>query len=106
MRIQDILEGIAKIERYMDGKTFQDFVADTLLVDAVLRNLEVIGEAAGHVPEDRQTRHPEIPWYEIKGMRNLVAHEYFGVSLDIVWLTVHDDLGPIVPLLTRMLAED
>jgi uncharacterized protein with HEPN domain len=82
---------------------FDAFQGDSRTVDAVLRNLEVIGEATGHVPADVQKKHADIPWHRMKGIRNVLAHEYFGVDLGIVWETVRQDLPPLVPLLQQLL---
>lgn len=103
LRLQDILGCIVKIERFTRGQSFDTFQANDMMVDAVLRNLEIIGEAAGHIPTDVQERHPHIPWREMRAMRNIVIHAYFGVSLPIVWDTVTGDLTPLPPLLTAIL---
>ena len=104
LRAEDILEAIAKIERYTAGMTFESFKADTKTADAVIRNLEVIGEAARNIPDEVCQRFPEIPWDKMRGIRNILAHEYFGVSLPIIWQTIKADLPPLVPLLRDILA--
>lgn len=76
--LQDITEAIDKIERYTNGLTYTDFEKSDMVIDAVVRNLEVIGEAAGHIPDDIYDRYPEIPWHKMKAMRNIMAHEYSG----------------------------
>ena len=102
-RIRDIIEAINRIRQYTTGMTQESFTVDEKTVDAVIRNLIIVGEAAKHVPEDVVSAHPEIPWSDMAGMRDVVAHEYFGVDLDIVWETVTKDLLPLVPELERML---
>ncbi len=87
-RIQDMLDAAGKIDRYTEGMTFEDFVKDDKTIDAVVRQLTIIGEAASHVPEDISSTAPAIPWPEMRGMRNVVVHEYFGVNTRIVWETV------------------
>lgn len=72
---------------------------DEKTVDAVIRNLEVIGEASSHLPIEIQEQYPDVPWSMMKGIRNILAHEYFGVDLEIVWKTVQDDL----PILKKRL---
>ena len=104
-RFEDILEAVHRIQRYTNGVTSEQFAANELLIDAVVRNLTVIGEAARGVPADVEARHPELPWFEMRGLRNLVVHEYFGVDVAILWQTVHDDLPGLVPLLERALGE-
>ena len=103
IRITDILDCIARIERYTRGFAFEDFRADNKTVDSVLRNLEIIGEAARYVPQEIQTRYPQIPWKEMQAIRNIVIHEYHGVNLEIIWQTVQENLPPIVPLLQQIL---
>jgi uncharacterized protein with HEPN domain len=76
---------------------------DRKTVDAVIRNFIIIGEAAGHVPEDVCARHPEISWYEMRGMRNFVVHEYFGVSDRILWDTVQNNLPPLEKQLKELI---
>lgn len=91
-RIKDILDCITKIQSYTAGMTLEEFRNDSLRIDAVIRNLEIIGEAAGHIPLDVQEEYPEIVWFEMRGMRNIMAHEYFGVSIPIIWQTIQNDL--------------
>lgn len=83
----DIIEACGKVRRFVAGMTYDAFAADELKRDAVIRNLEVIGEAAGNLPGEVRARAPEIPWRLICDMRNVLAHAYFGVSLKIVWDT-------------------
>jgi len=106
IRITDILECIAKIRRYTKGYSFDDFQDDEKTIDSVLRNLEIIGEAARHVPVEIQAKHPELPWAEMLTMRNIVIHEYHGVNLSIIWQTVKEDLPPLVSRLKRILQEE
>lgn len=95
IRMKDILECISKIQSYTEGLTLDQFRNDTLRIDAVIRNLEIIGEAAGYIPIDIQERYPELAWLEMRGMRNIMAHEYFGVSIPIIWQTIQNDLDPL-----------
>lgn len=76
-----------------------------LVLDAVLHNIEVIGEAAGRLSEGIKERTSEIPWKKIKGMRNIVAHEYFSVDADVVWRTVDEHLNPLLEVIETLLAE-
>jgi uncharacterized protein with HEPN domain len=103
MRVEDILACVEKAQAYTSGMTFEQFRADGKTVDAVLRNLEVIGEAAGHVPLEIQEKHPELAWFEMRGMRNIMAHEYFGVSLSIVWRALEDDLPALAEGMRKLL---
>jgi len=104
LRIEDILEAIHKIQRYVSGLSFDDFCADDKVVDAVVRNLEVIGEAARHIPPAIESRYPDLPWVEMRGMRNILVHEYFGVNLPILWHTIQQNLPPIIEKLDKILA--
>jgi len=106
MRIEDIVASIEKIQAYIQTMTYEQFRADNKTVDAVIRNLEVIGEAAGHIPLDIQEKYPELAWLEMRGMRNIVAHEYFGVSLPIVWHTIKHDLQPLAEGLRLILQKE
>ena len=99
MRIEDIVEASSAIAEYVQGLTYQEFAEDRKTVDAVVRNLEVIGEAARNVPEDVRTRFPELPWLDRADTRNVLIHEYFGVDLTILWKTASIDLPAILPAL-------
>jgi len=95
LRIGDILQAIQRIEQYTDGMSFEAFVGDERTVDAVVRNFEVLGEAARHVSEKAVQKSPGIPWLDIRGMRNVLMHEYFGVDLATVWKTIREDLNSL-----------
>lgn len=83
--LDDILEAIARIGEYTASMDYDAFRQDRKTQDAVVRNLEIIGEAAGRLPESLRTISSEIEWRKIIGLRNILAHEYFGVSLPVVW---------------------
>lgn len=106
LRVQDILESIEKILRYTKGMTFEEFKQDDKTIDAVIRNFTVIGEAARHVPREIEERYPELPWTEMPGMRHILVHEYFGVSLPTIWHTIQNDLPPLVPKLKEVLKRE
>lgn len=82
--IDDMLEGMEKIKRYTQNMTYNDFVLDEKTQDAVLRNLEVIGEAAKNTPQNIRDKIRNIPWKNIIGLRNITIHQYFGVDLEII----------------------
>jgi len=103
--LQDILESIERIEEYTEGYDFETFTKDRKTVDAVLRNLEIIGEAAKHIPENIQTQHPEIPWKRVIGLRNVVIHHYFGVDLSIVWVIIKKQLPELKDAVISLLEE-
>jgi len=105
-RINDILAAIASIQSYVADMTYQAFVADRKTVGAVIRNFIVIGEAAAYVPDEICLTHPEIPWLDMRAMRNFVVHEYFGISDKIIWDTIQVNLPPLLPLLRAILEEN
>ena len=105
-RVNDILAAVASVQSYTASMGFDAFVSDRKTVDAVIRNFIIIGEAACHIPEDICAAHTEIPWQDMRAMRNFVVHEYFGVSDKILWDTIQKDIPPLIPLLRKMTAEN
>lgn len=93
--LQDILSSIANIEDYTKDLSFPDFSNDKKTIDAVVRNFEIIGEAARNMPEEILTKYPDLPWNKMISMRNKTMHEYFGVDLDILWTTIKEDLNSL-----------
>ena len=83
--VEDIIESGRKILSYTNGMTFEDFVNDGKTVDAVIRNFEIIGEAANRLPEEFKDQHPAIDWHRIRGFRNRIVHDYVGIDYSIVW---------------------
>lgn len=83
--VEDIIESGEKILLYTNGLTFEQFISDSKTVDAVVRNFEIIGEAANRLPEEFKDKHPGIDWYRIRGFRNRIVHDYFGIDYNIVW---------------------
>jgi uncharacterized protein with HEPN domain len=100
-----MVAAVEKILSYTAGMDKAAFVADGRTTDAVVRNLIVIGEADGHVPEDVVTASPQIPWARMRGMRNLAVHEYFGIDVNVLWDTVRVNLPPLPPLLRELLED-
>ncbi|MGC8724837.1 MAG: DUF86 domain-containing protein [Acidobacteriota bacterium] len=103
LRIAGILAAIQAIADYTQGMDYAAFTPDPKTMDAVLRNIMVIGEAASRIPEEVTQAHPEIPWRDMQDMRNHLVHEYFGVSAKILWDTVRDKLPPLVEHLRPLL---
>ena len=90
--LQDVRESIIAIEEYTHDLTKENFFSNRQVQDAVARRLEIIGEAVKSIGDDFKNKHPQIPWKKIAGMRDIIAHEYFGVKLDRVWTVVKEDL--------------
>src|SRR5580698_450889 len=84
--LEDIIDCANKILTYTEGLSFEQFVADSKTVDAVIRNFEVIGEAANRLPEELKDQFPQIDWHRIRGFRNRIVHDYMGIDYKIVWL--------------------
>jgi len=106
MRIEDMLEAAAHCREYVSSLDFPAFAADRKTVDAVVRNLEVIGEAARYIPPEIELRYSVIPWADIRGMRHRIAHGYFAIDLAVVWSTVTDSLDALVPSLQQLLRQE
>ena len=90
--LQDILESIGHIQRFLDSVSEEEFYKNVEKQDAVLRRLEIIGEAVKHLPDEIRNNHPDVPWRQIAGMRDIIIHEYFGVTLEMVWVVATDDI--------------
>ena len=90
--LDDICEAIDRIEQYISGMSFDVFSKDRKSVDAVVRNLEIIGEASNRLPADFKNSHSQIEWHKVVGLRHRVVHEYFGIDLQIVWQILKKDL--------------
>ncbi len=103
--LDDILVACRKIEDYLDEAEEDDFTEDELVVDGVVRNLEIIGEAAGNIPKSFRKKQPEVEWRKLKEFRNVLAHEYFGVNLEIVKDLVENKLPEIKDRVEILLEE-
>jgi len=102
-RIADITEAIEAVLEYTAAMSFEQFVSDRKTIDAVIRNFIIIGEAASHFPEDFIAMHPDLPWREMRDMRNIAAPEYFAVDNEIVWETLKKNLPPLLLLLQQLI---
>jgi len=103
VRIEDMLEAVERIEQRVQGLDFDAFEQDARTVESVAFNLLVLGEAASQVPDDVREAHPDVPWSQLRGLRNVIAHEYFDLDERTLWNTVQSNLPPLVPVLRKML---
>lgn len=90
--IGDIVDSITDIENFTKGLDFKAFREDKKTVNAVVRSIEIIGEATKNIPRTLRDKHPAIPWGKMAGMRNRLIHEYFGIDTEILWKTVKEDI--------------
>lgn len=102
-RVSDMLEQLALLREHTGGVTRAGFLENTVLQGDVLHRITVLGEAVGAVPAEVRDRYPAIPWRDIRNMRNVVVHVYFGIDLDRVWDVVERDLAPLSLSLTALL---
>ena len=90
--IEDIYKNAGKILKYMQDKTYNEFIEDEMLTDAIIRNLEIIGETVKHIPKDVREKYNFIVWEEIAGLRDILIHEYFGINYRILWDIVKNEV--------------
>lgn len=90
--LNDIVECIDDVKSFINGMTYKEFILDKKTINAVVRSIEIVGEAVKHIPKSIRDKAPDVPWKDIVGMRNKVAHEYFGVDIKIVWDTAKNSL--------------
>jgi uncharacterized protein with HEPN domain len=100
--LNDIIESIDRAGEYIEGMTFEVFSSDQKSIDAVVRNLEIIGEAANRLPGEFKEKHPEVEWHKVIGLRNRIVHDYFGIDVKIVWEIMHSDLPVLRQILYRI----
>ena len=103
--LNDILTCAENILEYTDNITFENFANDKKTIDAVLRNFEIIGEASIKLTEDIKEKYSSIDWYRLKGFRNRIAHEYFGIDLTVVWTIKESYLPSLIVKINQLLSE-
>jgi uncharacterized protein with HEPN domain len=103
--LNDIKTSISEIREFTTGMTFEEFSYDRKTIHAVIRCFEIIGEAVKNLPGEIKAKCPEIPWREVAGMRDKIIHEYFGVSLQIIWQTIEEDLSSLESAIGRLIDE-
>ena len=106
MYLEDIVISMTRILEYTNGYSVSDFRKDYKTVDAVIRNLMIIGEASRNIPENVKARHPEVPWDEMYLLRNKVSHEYFGIDYEIIWDIVSNYIPEHRTQIQRVLSEE
>ncbi len=104
--LTDIVIHINKIEKYVDNITYDCFLSSDLLIDAISRNIEIVGEASSHIPDNIRKKYDYIPWQTMISMRNIVIHEYFGVDYTIIWDTAIVDLPPVKKQIEEILIKE
>jgi uncharacterized protein with HEPN domain len=103
--LNDILKCIQKIQKYTKGKKYNDFIQNELLVDGIVRNLEVIGEAVKNIPEDFRKKYPTVEWKKIAGLRDILIHEYFGIDYELLWDIVKSKIPELKVQITKIVDE-
>jgi uncharacterized protein with HEPN domain len=102
-----MLEAAEKVARYTDGMAdLAAFSSNEIVVDAVIRNVQIIGEAVRHIPDDVQARYPDVDWISMRSMRNILVHQYGSVPLDVVWSVVQRDIPAALPRLRAILERE
>ena len=101
--VQDILTSIDDIKEFIKGQDFESFLKDKKTKNAVIRSIEVIAEAAKYIPASIKNNDPDIPWTKIKGMRNKMIHEYFGIDEEILWKVAVEDIPPLRQKIKKIL---
>lgn len=103
--IEDIIDSIDKVEEFTENMNFQDFSKDEKTGFAVIRAMEIIGEAVKNIPDSIRGKYKGIPWKDIAGMRDKLIHGYFGVNLEVIWKTVEDQLPGLKKKLLKVLED-
>jgi uncharacterized protein with HEPN domain len=106
MFLSDILECMNRIDTYTKGVDYDSFSNNQMLIDAVIRNLEVIGEAARNIPEEIRNKYSDVPWRKMIGLRNILIHEYFGIDETIVWEIIKTNLPETKPYIMKAIQEE
>lgn len=101
--LQDILDAMHAVERFVEGMSFDEFKTDDKTSSAVIRKFEIIGEAAKQVPEEIRNKYPLLPWKEMAGMRDRLIHFYFGIKHELVWHTIKDVIPQVKPAIQDIL---
>lgn len=103
--IEDIIDAMKKAGDFIKGMDYEAFSQDDKTIFAVIRSIEIIGEAAKKIPEKVRKKYPAVPWKDLAGMRDKVIHEYFGVKLNLVWNAAANEVQSLIPLFEKVLED-
>ncbi|MGD0070178.1 MAG: DUF86 domain-containing protein [Candidatus Bathyarchaeia archaeon] len=103
--LQDILDAVNDIESFVDGMTYEEFIKDRKTLNAVVRSIEIIGEASKNIPETLKANCKELPWKQMAGMRDKLIHAYFGVDIETLWKAVKENIPPLKKAIQKMLKD-
>lgn len=101
--LRDIVDTMGKAQQFVKNLSYEEFKADDKTVFAVVRALEIVGEATKNIPDDIRKNYPKIPWKDMAGMRDVLIHDYFGADVETVWLTVTEKIPQVKPMIKNML---
>ena len=101
--LRDIADAMGKAQQFVKNLSYKEFKEDDKTVFAVVRALEIVGEATKNIPNDIRNDHPQIPWKDMAGMRDVLIHDYFGADVETVWLTVTEKIPQVKPMIEKIL---
>jgi uncharacterized protein with HEPN domain len=102
-RLGHVYDAICQIETYTSGVEKTAFLNHNMMQDAVMRQIEIIGEASRHISDEFQEKHPELPWFQMRGIRNKIVHDYLEINVDVIWDTVKNDLPALKAQVQKLL---
>ena len=103
--LRDILDSMRKAQQFVKNLSYDEFADDDKTIFAVVRALEIIGEATKNIPDDIRKSNPDVPWKDMAGMRDILIHDYIGVDVETVWLTVTIKIPEVIPLIQKLLTK-
>jgi uncharacterized protein with HEPN domain len=104
--LRDMLENANRAMQFTEGMNFEAFSKDEKTIYAVIRAVEIVGEATRNIPEEIRTKYPEIPWRDASDMRNKLVHRYFGINLEVIWQTLSEDLPMLADALQKIIRRE
>ena len=103
-RLEHILTAIDNVQKFLEGKTFDDLCQDKILFYAVVKNIEIVGEAANNITKELQMRHPEVQWKDVISMRHVLVHDYYSIDARTAWQTAKENLPPLKEQIEKILS--